>query len=159
MDGTLVFAVAACVLACLSLGWQVASWIYEGPRVRVENRFGFRVSSLPAEPVDMIFVTARNVGRSPVQVRWWGFMDDQNRVLDLGDGLWDGLRPPFTLDARHSTTWGVPRLPLVRALSEQPSSTHARLRGYADLGSGKRAVARRRLDPFPTSHSLPTVTE
>lgn len=160
-------AVAAFVVSCvglivaaLALGWQIASWLLDGRRVRVSLVYGLhaghgaytakikRGGALPDverirrqgyDGKAVLGIVVTNVGRATVRI--------QNYSLGLASGGWsvtpvaDGIGPalPFRLPAGESETWYVdvadaPAL-LAAARTVHPG-IRGRFRMSVELGTG-----------------------
>ena len=125
MSGALAVAVCGVVLASLSLGWQAASYVLSGGRVKVKLLVGAlgngAIVTGPAENLSadwleglasqgfsepIVAITVANVGRQPVKVARWGLKSG------LGMSLWppaNGIGPslPHRLEAGDAATWAV----------------------------------------------------
>jgi hypothetical protein len=55
-----------------ALTWQVVSWVWAGPRIRVTSFSGI-VAGQPQHP-EALFLVASNRGRMPATIDQWGFI-------------------------------------------------------------------------------------
>jgi hypothetical protein len=108
-----VLAVAAVLISCLSLGWQVASFIRGGRRVTVEidEHFGTQV-------------VVRNTGRLAATITW--VYVDLQRTNDTLVPILDGPTLPCRLDQGDKAEWRV-RDPAARGT----------MRAVVTLGDGR----------------------
>ena len=140
---TLVIAVIGLAAALLSLGWQVASWLLSGPRVRAGISPGIVTMSDGTIGPPCITVEARNVGRAEASLVMWGFRlpDGGTFVPAMSPGTWWGPSLPVTLAGGHATTWLVNIESLVEARA-QAGFAEVDIRAVVSLGSGKKIVSR-----------------
>jgi hypothetical protein len=125
-----VLGICGVVLASLSLGWQAASYVLAGGRVKVRLRVGGlgnggMVTATPdslranwwehlaaqgyRRPI--VAVTVANVGRLPVTVARWGLKSGLGMSLyPVADSI--GPRLPHRLEAGESETWAVDMAPV-----------------------------------------------
>ena len=135
---TLVIAVLGLAAALLSLGWQVASWLLSGPRVRAGISPGIATMTDGSIGPPCIAVEARNVGRAEASVAMWGFKlpDGGTFVPAMTPGTWWGQSLPVTLSGGHAATWLVDIASLVEART-QAGLGEVDVRAFVTLGSGK----------------------
>ncbi len=127
---SLVVGICGVVLASLSLGWQAASYVLTGGRVKVRLRVGglgnggmvtAPPNSLRANwwenlasqgfPQPIVAVTVANVGRQPVTVARWGLRSGLGMSLyPAADSI--GPRLPHRLEVGESETWAVNLVPV-----------------------------------------------
>jgi hypothetical protein len=129
-DASLVVGTCGVVLASLSLGWQAATYVLAGGRVKVRLRVGGLGNGgmVTAPPNSLsatwweqlaaqgyrrpiVAVTVANVGRQPVTVARWGLRSG------LGMSLYpaaDSIGPPLPhrLEVGESETWAVDLAPV-----------------------------------------------
>lgn len=125
MNGSLWVAVLGVVLACLSLGWQAATYVLTGGRVKVTLLLGAMgnggmVTGSPDKlkhgwfdrvaeqgyrsPV--VAVKVANVGRQPVTVAQWSVVCPlAGSVTPVGNSIGPAL--PHRLEVGESATWAV----------------------------------------------------
>jgi hypothetical protein len=129
-DASLVVGICGVVLASLSLGWQAATHVLTGGRVKVRLRVGglgnggmvtAPPNSLGADWWEqlaaqgyrrpIIAVTAANAGRQPVTVARWGLRCGLGMSLyPAADSI--GPRLPHRLEVGESQTWAVDLAPV-----------------------------------------------
>jgi hypothetical protein len=136
---SLVLGICGVVLASLSLGWQAATYVLTGGRVKVRLRVGglgdggiviAPPNSLNANwweylasqgyPRPIVAVTVANVGRQPVTVARWGLKSGLGMSMyPAADSI--GRRLPHRLEVGESETWAVDAAPVrafIRATRE-----------------------------------------
>jgi hypothetical protein len=121
----LAAAVLGVVLGALSLGWQAATYVLTGGRIKVSLRVGAMgpggmVTTKPAdlspgwlEPLaeqgygrPVVSVRVANVGRQPVTVARWGLKSRAGASLyPMADSIGPPL--PHRLDTGESASWAV----------------------------------------------------
>lgn len=142
---TLGIALAGFLLAVVSLVWQVFSWRLTGSVVRAELARGMTVGG--SSGIDVIMLTARNIGRSSVSVTGWGLrVDEGGEISTLVVPVplpWQGPTIPHTLEGGHSATWYFIEEELHPTLRKTPSPK--RLRGRISLGTGTEALSKNTL--------------
>ena len=138
---TLAVAIAGLVVAVSSLVWQAVSWSYTGARVRVRVSNG--ITAYGPEPVVVAIVEANNLGRSAVEITGWGLVLSGGGTFVMPRALPGNTATPSTLAGGHRASVLVPFGYLARpeVLTEDP----IRVRGFVDLGTGKRVTS----DRFP----------
>jgi hypothetical protein len=127
---SLVLGICGVVLASLSLGWQAATYVLTGGRVKVRLRVGglgdggiviAPPNSLNANwweylasqgyPRPIGAVTVANVGRQPVTVARWGLKSGLGLSLyPAADSIGPSL--PHRLEVGESETWAVDIAPV-----------------------------------------------
>jgi hypothetical protein len=125
MSGALAVGICGVVLASLSLGWQAATYVLSGGRVKVRLLVGALgnggMATKPAEDLSaswlkelasqgfsrpVVAVTVANVGRQPVNVARWGLKSGLGTSLyPLADGIGPSL--PHRLEVGDAATWAV----------------------------------------------------
>ena len=106
---TLVIAVVGLVLSAIAITVQIVTWRFEGPRVKVEVGFGFPFRGRGTGDLHLT-VTARNLGRAPVEINSWGFdlgKELTGVITRSGPGLYAAA--PHTLNGGHQAMFLVPR--------------------------------------------------
>jgi len=168
---TLVIAVAGVTLAALSLGWQAATFVLTGGRVKVELRVGAMhgtashmvtqsVSSGLPDPERLqadgytrpvVAVQVRNVGRMAVTVEDWSlFTSPGSRIALQPVGQSIGPPLPHRLEAGATGTWAVELAP-VRAMRAATVAAlkvpeeRIKIRGKVGLGDGRTVETREAL--------------
>ncbi len=154
---TLVIAVVGVTLSALSLGWQAATFVLTGGRVKAELRTGATDGrthvTIPAadagkegEPPAIqakgfnqvvIAVQVRNVGRLPVWVTDLSVGARGSWLTSAGG--WLGVPLPHRLEAGAMQTWAVDAAPvraLVAALSRKVAIEKLTVRAKVGLGTG-----------------------
>ena len=138
---TLVIAVVGLLAAMGSLAWQIFSWRLTGSKVKVAGSHGFTV---PDASIDVLIVTAANVGRTPVAVDGWGF-ELPNKSTLVGHMFADDLhgpRVPITLAPGHSETWRLEKGRIINTLADTNFKPGVKLRPFVSLGTGKKAYGK-----------------
>jgi hypothetical protein len=141
---TLVIALIGLAAALLSLGWQVASWLLSGPRVRVGISHAIMTMTDGSVGPRCIAVEARNVGRAEASLVSWAisFPDGGTIVPAMSPGTpWWGPSLPHPLGGGHSATWLVDFDSFVKARA-QAGFGEVDIRAVVSLGSGKKIVSR-----------------
>jgi hypothetical protein len=148
-DPSLVVGTCGVALASLSLGWQAATYVLTGGRVKVRLRVGgLGNGGLVTAPPNslsanwweqlasqgyrrpIIAVTVVNVGRQPVTVARWGLKSGLGMSLyPAADSI--GPRLPHRLEVGESETWAVD-LAHVHAFIQAARETM----GNSQVGSG-----------------------
>jgi hypothetical protein len=124
MSGALAVGICGVVLASLSLGWQAATYVLTGGRVKVKLLVGALgnggMATGPPEHVSadwlqrlasqgfnqpIVAVTVANVGRQPVQVVRWGLKSGLGASLYPSNGVGPPL--PHRLEVGDAATWAV----------------------------------------------------
>lgn len=125
MSGALVVGICGVVLASLSLGWQAASYVLSGGRIKVRLLVGaVGNGAMVTGPVDsmtpgwfeglaaqgfsqpIVAVSVANVGRQPVKVARWGLESGLGMSLHpSANGIGPSL--PHRLDVGDAATWAV----------------------------------------------------
>lgn len=144
---TLAIAILALVVSSAALVWQIASWRRTGSFVKVENRGGFTMHPVGMSPGlppgKFLRITARNVGRAPVDVEGWWFEvkgSDDAFVTPI-QAWWQGPALPYRLDAGQSQAWWIHEEGLLDAVKD---GAVVRVSGAVSLGTGKKRKARHR---------------
>jgi len=122
----LIVSAVGLLLAALSFGWQIASWVFDGRRVRVrllhgavgpagsatgkvgKDRRPKDMKSLVAEGFDrqeVIGIAVTNVGRAPVRIDRYGvhLAEGGFSFYPIGDAI--GPILPFRLAPGETETW------------------------------------------------------
>jgi hypothetical protein len=163
-------SIVALALSALSLGWQGATWLLTGGRVKVELRVGamhqsgsglihtsvanwaHAWSDHEAEqgyrhPV--IVVQVRNVGRLPITVTEWSVMVQPSNTAfrPLADSI--GPAMPYRMEPGTEETWAL-ELAAVESLVGASAETFKitdpiHVRGRVGLGTGRVVIAPERL--------------
>lgn len=155
---TLGIATLGLVLSLIALVWQIVSWQFTGPRVKVTATRGWLLP--PGETVPLVIITVRNVGREPVAVQSWGLVGEKEptgsvvtRFHNRGTGWhgeqftypnpqpWQGPSVPYTLAGNHQVTWSVIKKEVSQSLAER-AQEGKRHKAYVDLATGKRCHSR-----------------
>jgi hypothetical protein len=154
-------SIIALVMSALSLGWQAATFVLTGGRVKVELRVGamhagsWGMIHAPVDAVEhtwsdmqleqgyvdrVIVVLVRNVGRLPVSVMEWSVKAEPTGASFRPVGQSIGPDLPYRMDPGTTETWAV-RLSEVagpiEATKKAFGATALRLRGQVGLGNGK----------------------
>jgi hypothetical protein len=166
---TLIIAALGLCLAALSLGWQLASYVLEGRRVRVTllhgsaGPGGFAVgpvgpknapnnlNDLIAEGFttrEVLGVRATNIGRVPATVSRYSVALSRGgfAFTPIGDAMGPDL--PYRLEPGESATWYAD-MQDARALvtaSRAVASVSRSVRMTVELGTGDKITTKRRLD-------------
>lgn len=160
-------AILGLLVAAMSLGWQVCSWIYDGRRVRVAlvhgvlgqtmvaaGRVGRDRKPRPVAPMrqqgftgsEVIGIAVTNVGRAPVRIDRYsaGLVRGGMSLSPVGNAIGPAL--PFRLPPGETETWYA-HADDARALIEATRSIGraASLHVYmsVELGTGDTVRARR----------------
>lgn len=159
MNGSLWVAVLGVVLACLSLGWQAATYVLTGGRVKVTLLVGalgnggmvtgspdklkpdwFEQVARQGYRSPVVGVKVANVGRQPVTVAQWSVVCPlAGSLTPVGSSIGPPL--PHRLEVGESSTWAVD-MHDVRTLMEATRKVIARGRpvvafGQVELGDGR----------------------
>lgn len=139
---TLVIALVGLAAALLSLGWQVASWLLSGPRVRAGISHAIMTMTDGSLGPPCISVEARNVGRAEASVVSWGMTlpDGKMIVPAMSPGTWWGPSLPVTLAGGHAVTWLVDISSMVEARA-QAGFGEVNVHSVISLGSGRKEVS------------------
>lgn len=169
---TLILASVGVALAALSLGWQAATFVLSGSRVRATLRLGALRRELGqvarmTGPLDMtveagasmvaqgftepvLVAEVRNRGRLTVSV------DDVTAMTKDGWGFSRAADPdnptlPYRLEPGEKQTWHVELRPLQLLVNQDGKSRDARM--HVSLGTGKviRTKSSFRIVPLKTS--------
>jgi hypothetical protein len=159
---TLVIAVVGVALATLSLGWQAATFLLSGPRVKVFLAQGYRgpggVMLAPIETYSdggaaiarmgftehVLAVHAVNRGRLPASITNWTVRFSNGATyMNPTDTLNPKL--PYRLEAHADATWYAPAAFLQEAQKgfADGSDGAARARGEVSLASREKSVRSR----------------
>lgn len=136
---TLVIAVVGLVLGVVSLVWQMVSWTYEGPRIKVQTTRGFRVSGAGATSDAHVVVTARNVGRSAVELTSWGFDLGRDTTTFMPPTVSTPTRLPSTLAGGHEAKFFLAEAQLKEAVAR--ANTGQQPRAFVTIATGKRCYS------------------
>lgn len=141
---TLWVAVLGVVLGVASLTWHIVSFLLMAGRAKVSaqpNMVMFDPARGTQTPV--LQITVRNVGRMPISVTSWTFIDPTGRgVITINPSPEFGPAVPHTIDPGHSEQWRVPRDGVLQALGEGDTSRSITLRPRVWLGTGKQVDGR-----------------
>lgn len=167
---TLAIAVLGVLLSALSLGWQAATFVLTGGRVRAELRAGGidpggGMVTGPAKDMSLrqanelkaqgftrpvVAVQVRNVGRLPVVITGWSLVTEPGGVGF--HPMADSIGPPLDhrLEAGAPAIWAVDggaaqRLVRVTAEALNVPPDRIRLRGRVSLGTGRNVDTRETL--------------
>jgi hypothetical protein len=140
---TLVIAVAGLVAAVVSLGWQVVSWRWSGPRVHADIGLGIMTMTDGSLGPAVVTVEGINTGRAEASIVSWAikFPDGGAIVPAISQARWSGPSLPVTLPGGHSAMWQVERSWLVEARREVGLG-EIEVRAFIMLGSGTRLLSR-----------------
>src|SRR5262249_14904712 len=159
---TLVIAVLGVVMSALSLGWQAATFVLTGGRVKAELYLSFGGvdsvigTGIPSADEDQrraegptgarAVMLVRNVGRLPVTVA------DRSLVarihgFRISQGVWLGPPLPHRMEGGEATEWDIDSDAVKRLLTEAARTFNhpveqITVRGYVSLGSGRTVKAR-----------------
>jgi len=160
---TLIIAALGVLLGALSLGWQAATYVLTGGRVKIALKVGAVVDSgtgMALMPVAeatpdklaslgqqgfsraVIAVEVRNVGRLPVTVSRWSLESSLGvSYVPIADSLGSAL--PHRLDLGEPATWALDlhqAIHLVKTTTEVlgKGCEQARVHGVVELGDGRR---------------------
>jgi len=148
-EATLGIAAAGLALGALSFGWQLATFLLSGPRVRVRFRVGLRGPDgvIVGRPEAVLFgdqrkrlesegysepvfaVTAVNPGRLPTTIESWGIAFGHGAYFQNPGGHALGPALPHRLEPHTSATWYAPG-DIMRVIAE------------IDVGLGEGSAAR-----------------
>ncbi len=157
---TFGIAILGVSLAVIGLFWQVLSWTWTGSRVKVDTALSAAEIDLGGgQPtwVDFVEVTARNRGRTAVDVLAWYVVYDRKNDLAFGYFEWEswqGPEVPVRLEPGQAAIWRIDTQKLWDGLLRRelpPNSTF--LYGQVLLGTGKRKRSRRGVTLESTSGS------
>lgn len=137
-----VLALLALVVSVISVSWQVWTWRYGGPVVKVTTSLGFTIDD---PGLEFIVITVSNAGRSPVTVTGYGLA-----LPDKG-GNFVPVRPlpitprlPHRLEAGADASFHLLRDEVRGTVAKNCGGT-ADLRAFATLGTGQTARAKKPL--------------
>lgn len=102
----LVAALVGVVIASASFAWQVASWLREGPRVKVKLSSAFPSYGGQLGP-HHYQVSAVNLGRSPLALSGWGFELPSGNSTFMAAPLPFSVPLPHTLEGGHEASFYV----------------------------------------------------
>ncbi len=137
---TLTVAVVGCVVGVASLAWQIVTWQYTGPRIKVASRIG-----LVPGASRIWTVTATNVGRAPVQVTGWGFLlPDGRTFVTLAPHILSHSLPT-TVDGGHEVVFAVDCYELHSSLLKDAPGT-SRIKPYVSI-AGRDRVFGKEIEP------------
>lgn len=165
MTAAIGVSAVSLAVSCLSLGWQIASWLMSAGRVRVELKHGLinsgaaflgpvgkkgtlrNLTSLRGQGVtgqEVLAIEVVNVGRAPVTVTKYGatLRGAEVSVTPVHDTIGKSL--PFRLEPGESETWAID-ITSVRALVHAGQVLEPGARNIcmtADLGTGKKRRTR-----------------
>lgn len=141
----LIISGAAFLVAFGHLLWNVFVWHAAGPRVETE------VHQAPFESehvrIELMGMLVRNAGRSAVDVIAAGLLSETDQWVELPDKP-DLPAPqlPYRLQPGEQIDWSLRFVdPLRDRLASQGYAGTVRLRGFVNLGNGKRVISRQRL--------------
>jgi hypothetical protein len=140
---TLVIALVGLAAALLSLGWQVASWLLSGPRVRAGISRAIMTMTDGSLGPPCIAVEARNIGRAEASLVSWAIrLPNEGTIVPMmSPGTpWWGPSLPHPLAGGHSVTWLVDFDSFVGART-QAGFGEVDVRAVVSLGSGKKIVS------------------
>ena len=137
---TLAIAVAGFLLALAALGWQIVTFVASGSRVKVEIENGL-IMHTDDSGKTYIGITARNVGRTPVDVDQWYFdikdADNDGKLVVAQPEPWVGPEVPYRLEPGQSVGWRMYASEIRAALAAHGHASDTPLRGRVTLGDGK----------------------
>ncbi len=141
----LALGITGVLLSLLSLAWQIYSWTYSGPRVKVSCQHELVFSKAAGSFMESFEVVACNVGRSDVQVKSWSLLPQGWPVAPEHQGLAvnffaqdcmaESEPLPALLKAGHSISWYLDWPFAVRAIRDEHM---AGVRPIVTLASGKK---------------------
>lgn len=140
----LVVSIVALVVSLLALGWQVYSWRRSGPVVTVETQWAWDLRDI--EGSEMLTITARNVGRLPVQIREFSFRTPTDwkfvlwKPMPISDSIEEPLVPGHECTHYFSAAW-------IRERCVEKEVRLDALRPQVRLGTGKVVVGRKKVRP------------
>jgi len=163
---TFLIAVLGLLLGALSLGWQLASFILTGGRVKAELRpggvSGRMIITIPARTVTrdsakqlmsqgvtqlVVAVQVRNVGRLPVTITSWSLITVPGGVTAQPVASSIGPALPHRLAAGETETWAMDRGELLGFLAATATMLtipveRMRIRAEVGLGTGQTVRAK-----------------
>jgi len=170
---TLAIAALSLLIACLSLGWQIASWLLDGRRVKLVLKHGAMgrggaalgeikrdgrprdLSQVLGEGftgTDVLAVTVINIGRAPVVVERYSVVLEGAGLsfTPMGDAI--GASLPHELQPGRSETWYA-EMGSVRALVSSAAAIDVHGHSISmtvELGTGhtKKTPTRLRIGRF-----------
>lgn len=157
---TLAIAALGLLIACLSFGWQIASWLLDGRRVKLVLKHGamgrggaalgnikrdgrpLDLSKVRGEgftDTDVLAVTVINIGRSPVVIERYSVVLEGAGLsfTPMGDAI--GASLPHELQPGRSETWYA-EMDSVRALVSSAAAIEVHGREISmtvELGTGQ----------------------
>ncbi len=136
---SLAISLAGLVTAVVALVWQAVTWKFTGAHVRVETALGI-TSYWGKDARSVVIVTARNLGRSGIEVTGWGVTLPGQRDWVATRQLPGNDPSSLTLDGLHSAKWIVP----LHLLGEAATSDRGKVEfiGWVQLATGKRVTSR-----------------
>lgn len=167
---TFVVAVLGILLAALSLGWQGASYVLAGRRVKMELLRGAidpQNGDMVTGPVNgdsnfadnaaeegfserITAIRVRNVGRIPVTVTSWALTCSPKGLTYSPIGATIGKASPHRLDAGDAEVWAVRsevihRLVITSSETFNVPASQVTVRGMVELGDGRTPMTPERL--------------
>jgi hypothetical protein len=138
----LILGIIGAVTGVAALAWQVISWRQSGAVVAVTARQASPVSGDHAGE-QLVIVSARNSGRSPVTVNGWG-------LRLLGGGAMVSFNPvpgsspmPLRLEPGADGSWLLPTHEVARFCAERGVRQQDMI-AFVDLADGRRIRAKER---------------
>lgn len=139
MTAALIVSIIALVLSVASLGWQAWSWRRTGPVVTVETAWAYAVGP---QMFEMLTITARNRGRSPVQVTNYSFTTPHGMQFVVPDPIPFSTPLKQPLEGGHEATYYFDAAYL-KDQCRQRGLGVGQLRPRVTLGTGKQVVGRK----------------
>lgn len=156
---TLAIAALGLLIACLSFGWQIASWLLDGRRIKLVLKHGAlgREGAVLGEikrdgrphdlskyrregfdGADVLAVTVINIGRAPVVVERYSVLLEGTGISFTPMGEAIGASLPHELQPGRSETWYA-KMDIVRDLISSAAAID--VHGHAismtvELGTG-----------------------
>ncbi len=138
------------LVAGISLGWQIVSFLLTGIRLKVETR-QMMIASGPGRPHEaVVMVTARNVGRQAVSVSSCWLQPPDGHGLFQPNPHPMNQRLPYTIEPGHHSDYIFAEEDLLA--SARPEERELVLRGGYSLATGKSPSLRR---PSPSGGRRP----
>lgn len=135
---TLVIALIGLALSLISLGWQIWSWLHNGPWVQVTSQHAYAAEIGGAVGPHLIAVRAINKGRAATTVTGFGLRSPSGGTIVSPNQPMQTHSLPHRLEPHSDATFYMLGSSVKETLQEQkirPSD----VRPYVTLGSGKSA--------------------
>lgn len=143
----LVLALIGVIGATVALVWRFVEWRLTGSVVKVNlNHATLLMNDGTVGANKAVSITAQNVGRTSVSVTGWGLeIDPQETIVMFQAEPWMGPALPYTLEPGHEASWLMFKAGVRERLATLSRGPATPLRGFVNLGTGKRARSKRAL--------------